>query len=154
MSSNYKVQLIPIDFPSAHTGDVYPRKIVEEAIERARPNVEAGLLVGSLLTRVMMPNMPEKEEMEITDEEYEIIKLRNAVNYLTCKVSRVSHVVKKFEIDEDALYASITVLDTGAGRQLIQNKNVVKWVAVGEIEVVGGIVRHIDNIVSVDAMIE
>ena len=66
----------------------------------------------------------------------------------------MSHIVKSFEIGDDALYANIELLNTGNGNLLSKMKKDVKWVTIGDINVVNGTVEHIDKIISVDAIIE
>lgn len=90
-----KYKLLTCNVPSPYTNRIYPKPVVEKAVEAYREKIDLGIAFGEF-------------ESEVTD-----------VNPLI-RLDRVSHLVTEMYFDQDDLFAEIKILNTPMGLILEQ----------------------------------
>lgn len=155
----YKTYLAVLDFPNPITGDIYPRHVVEEAIQAHRHQLNNKLICGCLIddenTINSLRNTPPTNS---TENSYEEFQIKRNLEYFRVKSNNISHMIVDMCIEGDNWVAEIETLETGRGmalrEQLALNPGIVKFRPVVIRERLNGNVTLITNIVSVDAIIQ
>ena len=127
-----KIIVIKLDIPNKNNR-VYPKTVMEKAIEQYQNQIEKGLAIGVIA-------------------EYDIMH-----GYCGTDLSKASHIVEKLKIENDNLVAEIRILDTPYGQKLLkmfETKEIVfRPRGIGQVHTIDGIHTIYDyKLISVDAL--